>query len=87
MGSGTLVGSPLELINGCLMKGASMFRERVVGEDIPKIGILAFDTSPSLDATVTQAQPPLDDCTPAGSSGAFGVSLRPLVEGRPQVGP
>jgi phospholipase C len=46
-----------------------------------------FDTSPSLDATVIQAEPPVDDCTPAGSSGAFGVSLRPLVEGRPRFEP
>jgi phospholipase C len=46
-----------------------------------------FDSSPSLDAAVTRADPPVDDCTPSGSSGAFGVSLRPLVERRPRVEP
>jgi phospholipase C len=35
-----------------------------------------FDTSPSLNATVTQAQPPQQDCTPEGLSGAFGASMR-----------
>jgi phospholipase C len=38
-----------------------------------------FDTSPSLNSTVGQAQPPADDCTPEGESGAFGQTLRPLV--------
>jgi phospholipase C len=35
-----------------------------------------FNTSPSLNATLTQAQPPVDDCTPAGGGGAFGQTLR-----------
>jgi hypothetical protein len=35
-----------------------------------------FDTSPSLNATLTQAQPPVDDCTPPGGGGAFGQTLR-----------
>jgi phospholipase C len=43
-----------------------------------------FDTSPSLNSTVTQAQPPVDDCTPSNSSGAFGASLRPLINSRPK---
>ena len=41
-----------------------------------------FDTSPSLNATVGHATPPVDDCTPAGESGAFGLSLRPYVLSR-----
>jgi phospholipase C len=41
-----------------------------------------FDTSPSLNATVTQAEPPAVDCTPPNSSGAFGVSLRPILRSR-----
>jgi phospholipase C len=39
-----------------------------------------FDTSPSLNATLTQATPPVDDCTPSGGTGAFGLSLRPYYE-------
>ena len=40
-----------------------------------------FDRSPSVNATVTQAQPPAVDCTPTdpadpAAAGAFGVSLR-----------
>ena len=41
-----------------------------------------FTNSPSLNTTVTEAQPPVDDCTPAGSSGAFGILLRSLVRSR-----
>jgi phospholipase C len=48
----------------------------------PPEDLFDFDTSPSLNSPVTQAQPPADDCTPSGSSGAFGVSLRPLVKSR-----
>jgi phospholipase C len=42
-----------------------------------------FNTSPSLNATVTQAQPPVDDCTPSSGGGAFGLSLRKLY-GQPR---
>ena len=35
-----------------------------------------FDTSPSLNSPVTQAEPPAIDCTPPGGTGAFGLSLR-----------
>ena len=38
-----------------------------------------FNTSPSLNASVTQAGPPVDDCTPPGSGGAFGITLKPLL--------
>jgi phospholipase C len=38
-----------------------------------------FTHSPSLNTKVTQAEPPVDDCTPANGSGAFGMSLRPYV--------
>jgi hypothetical protein len=38
-----------------------------------------FTTSPSLHTAITQAAPPATDCTPPGSSGAFGVSLRSLL--------
>jgi phospholipase C len=42
-----------------------------------------FNSSPSLKASVTQAQPPADDCTPSGGAGAFGMSLRKLY-GQPR---
>lgn len=38
-----------------------------------------FNQAPSLHASVTQAEPPVVDCTPAGGSGAFGMSLRSYV--------
>ena len=38
-----------------------------------------FTISPSLNTAVTQAKLPATDCTPSGSSGAFGVSLRSLL--------
>jgi phospholipase C len=38
-----------------------------------------FNTSPSLNTAIGQAEPPVDDCTPSGGSGAFGVTLRPYV--------
>jgi phospholipase C len=38
-----------------------------------------FTKSPSLNTPVTEAQPPAQDCTPEGGSGAFGQSLRKLL--------
>jgi Phosphoesterase family len=41
-----------------------------------------FNTSPSLNSLVGSAGPPAEDCTPSGSSGAFGVTLRPYMRSR-----
>ncbi|HSZ61164.1 MAG TPA: alkaline phosphatase family protein [Terriglobales bacterium] len=38
-----------------------------------------FTHSPSLNTPVTTAQPPAQDCTPEGGSGAFGQSLRKML--------
>lgn len=38
-----------------------------------------FDTSPSLNSPVGTAKPPQNDCTPPGEGGAFGQTLRPIV--------
>ncbi len=75
--------SILTLIEQRFLGGKSMTKRD--GHATTPEDMFDFDTSPSLNATVTQAQPPVDDCTPSGSSGAFGVSLRPLIKSRQGV--
>lgn len=70
--------SILRLIEKRFLGSASLTRRDKDSTD-PE-DMFDFDTSPSLNAAVGTAQPPVDDCTPSGSSGAFGMTLRPLVE-------
>jgi len=72
--------SILRLIEKRFLDSASMTRrdkDATTPDDM-----FDFTNSPSLKARVTTAHPPLDDCTPSGTSGAFGVSLRPLMQSR-----
>jgi phospholipase C len=72
--------SILALIEKRFLNSANMTkrdRDATTPEDM-----FNFDTSPSLKATLTQAQPPVDDCTPPGGSGAFGLSLRHQLASR-----
>jgi phospholipase C len=68
--------SILALIEKRFLNSASM-TERDKNATLPE-DLFDFN-APSLNATVTTAQPPADDCTPPGGSGAFGSTLRPLV--------
>jgi phospholipase C len=72
--------SILRLIEERFLSSQSMTK-RDKSATVP-LDMFDFTNSPSLNAKVTQAQPPQNDCTPGAVSGAFGESLRPYVLSR-----
>jgi Phosphoesterase family len=72
--------SILRLIEERFLSSQSMTK-RDRSATVP-LDMFDFTHSPSLNAKVTQAQPPQNDCTPGAVSGAFGRSLRPYMLSR-----